>query len=95
LQQQQQVNIIVATMASKINIVAPPKGESITNVNAMVMGDTSIKPFPEKKFVSAVLFEYTVNLYDVFIYLGVIQFCQIATKEHIIQQMEDNDIMME
>jgi hypothetical protein len=25
----------------------------------------------------------------------VIQFCQIATKEHIIQQMEDNDIMME
>ena len=51
----------------------------------MVMGDTFIKPFPEKKFVSAVLFEYTVNLYDVFIYLGVIQFCQIATKEHIIQ----------
>ncbi len=75
--------------------MAPPKGESITNVNAMVMGDTSIKPFLEKKFMSAVLFESTVNLYDVFLYLGVIQFCQIATKEHIIQQMEDNDIMME
>ena len=43
--------------------------------------------------MSAVLFEYTVNLYDVFLYLGMIQFCQIATKEHIIQQMEGNDMM--
>ena len=50
--------------------MAPPKGESITNANAMVMGDTFIKPFLEKKFMSAVLFEFNVNLYDVFRYLG-------------------------
>ncbi len=86
LQQQQQVNIIVATMASKNQYCGPTQGWK--HHQRQRFGN-------EWYLYQTILFEYTVNLYDVFLYLGVIQFCQIATKEHIIQQMEDNDIMME
>ena len=62
LQQQQQVNIIVATMASKNQYCGPTQGWK--HHQRQRFGN-------EWYLYQTIVFEYTVNLYDVFLYLGV------------------------